>query len=345
MIMDLKQTHNEVANRLRTIDFSELYPTFRPYRFALYNDTSVCLNGEIIDKTQAFLANTAIQFNNEWIAIWQLGDNMDLDILASKLAHEMFHAHQMNLKDSRFPNDLDVLYQYDLNVDNLSRKLEENRLIVRLLEDFSTTRLERLLSLRKQRASLHPYEFDYEARIEEVEGTANYIELEVLKRLSPAKYESALAAMTKRIVDATKQIPIRILSYDIGALLLTIVMRHVNGMNLAFDSYPFPIKLLASSQPSTETILPDPEMETVIHRYHQQTKDIINSALSQHDLIAEGTFDLLGINIYNARFQDPYLVSTFFVLYLDEGEQVLQQGNFVIELDNNHKAKRIFKYS
>jgi hypothetical protein len=342
--MNLETTYTEVLKRLKKINFSSLYPSFKQYDFALYNRRNVYINGKTIDKTQEFLANTAIQYNGDYIAIWNLQDDMDLDVLSSKIVHEMFHAHQMNQNDQRFPNDLDALYIYDYNLENLSIKYEEHKLIISLLSDFSFNRYQKLLSFRKKRALDFPKETDYEMKVEEIEGTANYVELEVLKRLSYQKFEQKYKQMINRIMDIHSFIPIRIISYDIGALLLKIVFENVKDIDLSFDLLPFSSKLIENIQPYKHEVNLEESIQEVLTEYEYETKTTIEKALVQNDVVAEGTFDLMGVNIYNAKYLKPYIISTFFVMYSDNGEKVIKQGNFVIELHENHKIKRIYKY-
>lgn len=52
------------------------------------------LNNEILPKTDEFLANTAILYMSKYIATWYLTEETNLDILAYKMVHEMFHAYQ-----------------------------------------------------------------------------------------------------------------------------------------------------------------------------------------------------------------------------------------------------------
>ncbi|MBE6984252.1 MAG: hypothetical protein E7434_01320 [Ruminococcaceae bacterium] len=76
------------------VDFSSLWDGFAPLRFALYDQELCCFDGEMIKKTNDFLANTAINYRGEWIAIWNVSDEIDPKILASKMVHEMFHGFQ-----------------------------------------------------------------------------------------------------------------------------------------------------------------------------------------------------------------------------------------------------------
>ena len=98
-------------------------------KFALYTDNECFFNGAYIKKTNAFLANTSILYNGEWIAIWNVQEEMNPIVLTSKIIHEMFHGFQMMQNESRFCDDLDALYNYKYEEDNLNLKVKENKLL------------------------------------------------------------------------------------------------------------------------------------------------------------------------------------------------------------------------
>jgi hypothetical protein len=125
--MDLMTAYRETEKRLNSIDFSALWEGFERAEFALYNDSEVIFRGERLEKTDEFLANTTICFRGENIAIWMLSEETDLDVLASKLAHEMFHAYQMDKREARFPNESDGVFRYSFSPEPLSGRLRLNR--------------------------------------------------------------------------------------------------------------------------------------------------------------------------------------------------------------------------
>ena len=60
----------------------------------------------------------------------------------------MFHGFQMMNHDSRFPDELDALYNYKYEEDNLNLKLTENQLLCRLSIRFEKALFEELLQIR-----------------------------------------------------------------------------------------------------------------------------------------------------------------------------------------------------
>ena len=67
--MDLKKLYYQVKSYIDIVDFSKLWRGFEPLKFALYSDNECFFDGAYIEKTDAFLANTSILYNGEWIAI------------------------------------------------------------------------------------------------------------------------------------------------------------------------------------------------------------------------------------------------------------------------------------
>ncbi len=71
-------------------------------------------------------------------------EDVDSVILASKMIHEMFHGFQRENGESRFPDELDALYNYSYDACNLELKLIENRIIASLSESFDSEEYKRL---------------------------------------------------------------------------------------------------------------------------------------------------------------------------------------------------------
>ena len=94
MPIDLQHTAEEVAHRISALDFAQLWPGFHPYRFALYDEDTVFFNGTFFSRTADFVGNTAIVYQGEPIAIWNLEEVPDINVLSAKIVHEMFHAFQ-----------------------------------------------------------------------------------------------------------------------------------------------------------------------------------------------------------------------------------------------------------
>lgn len=341
--MDLRKLYFEVKDHIDKIDFSTLWKGFEPLKYALYDDTSCFLNGEYIEKTADFLANTSVLFNSEYIAIWKITDDIDPEILASKIIHEMFHAFQEISRETRFPDELASLKNYNYSAHNLSIKLEENKLIVKLLEHFDSKKFEQLRSLRKFRMIKHEYEYKYEAAVEQIEGTATYVELGALEQISKEKHQKVLSEMIDNIQDPIKMIPVRVLSYSVGALFFKLLKEN-DKMNFdVFSDKLTTVSILDHVQAFDGTVQICAKIQEAVDAYFRETDEIIQKAEADNCCVTEGEFDLLGVNVYNARYRNGYITTTYFVAYAGEGEQTVLHGDFVIKLNEKGKVTKILK--
>lgn len=177
----------EIKERLDVLDFEKLWPQLKRYPFALVSEELVYFeSGKIIEKDNSFLGNTAIAYEESYLAIWQLEFAMDdLDGWTAQIVHEMVHANQYQAKDSRFVKDLKML-DYPNDLSNYQNKAQENIILVNDEVD-AITRLSQIIASRKRRyESLKDYQYA-ESMIETIEGLAEYIALKVLKQLKPKK--------------------------------------------------------------------------------------------------------------------------------------------------------------
>ena len=120
--MELHEYYSEINSRIEKIDFDALWKDFKPLKFALYNDKKCFFDGQYIEKTDDFFANTAIEFNGEVIAIWNVSEPTDSDVLTSKIVHEMFHGFQTISGEKRYADEMDALFEYCYSNENLSVK-------------------------------------------------------------------------------------------------------------------------------------------------------------------------------------------------------------------------------
>ncbi len=342
--MKLNEIYEVIKTRIDQLDFSLLWNDFKPLKFALYNDKECFFDGEYIVKTNQFLANTAIKYHDEYIAIWHVSNHeIDYDILAAKIVHEMFHAFQYMHNESRFPNELEALKKYQYHADYLTKKIEENKLINHLISHFDLDQFNHFLHLRKDRMVNHPFEFAYDSAIEQIEGSANYVELETLRQLSTDKFQKALDEKQKEIVNIHKQIPVRIVCYAIGALLLYVVKKHTDIDVDGFSNKTFASMMLENIEHSSVNIKQDEEVEKFINDYIDETKRIILKVVGQNNCVARGKFDIIGINIFNARYDNHHIISYHFVAYKDKEEEVILYGDFVIRIDDDWHIESIYK--
>ena len=338
---DLKALYSDVKACVDKVRCEKLWQGFRPLRFALYNDEECFFDGNYVEKTEQFLANTAIEYNGEWIAIWCVSGEIDPEILASKMIHEMFHGFQNRNRESRFPNELRALYRYRYNEENLSVKLAENRLIAELTQAFDAEKLEQLLRYRKYRCEHFNYELVYESKVEQIEGAANYVELQALKQISREKYLRKLEQMTQNITQPCNLLPIRVVSYDIGALLLSVLKENKISVEQGFCDLTFSESLIANVDKAERCDI-DEGVVRCVENYFGSAQKKIDSAIAGGNTVMEGESRLLGVNVYNAVYLNGYMISTYFVMYGDESAPNIEYGDFVIETPEEGIVTKIY---
>ena len=341
MDLTLKELYYEVKNKIDKVDFNMIWKGFKPMKFALYNSCECFFDGEYIEKSDSFLANTAINYKGEVIAIWNVMEEVDTVILASKIIHEMFHGFQMINQELRFPDELDALYNYLYDDTNLSIKLEENKLLVELVDEFSLDKFNTFLKYRKYRFNHKTFEYNYEAMVEQIEGSANYVELMALKELSKDLFIRKLDSIKSNIVNKKSFLPIRVLCYDIGALLIYLLKENNIPFFDGFCDKPFSVLLLGDTQ---EAYIDVSSFKDEINGYYKRVEDVINNAINKNDVVIESECDILGVNFYNAVYYKGYIISIFFVMFKDGDNQRIEYGNFVIETKEKKKLTKIYRY-
>lgn len=341
MSMDLKRMYYEIKKYIDIVDFSKLWNGFQPLKFALYNDNECFYDGNYINKTDEFLANTSILYNGKWIAIWYVSEYIDPIILASKIIHEMFHGFQMINNESRFIDELDALYKYKYDEINHGLKLMENKLIHDLVNEFDLSKYNELLEIKKYRYTNYAFEYYYESSIEQIEGTANYVELISLKQLSDTLFRKKLTQMKEEIIDKNQLFPIRPICYNTGALLLLIINENNIKFDLGFSSTPFSVFMLSDIEKKEISL--DCDVKELIENYYLKAIELINKAIKQNDIVSDEPSKILGVNVYNAIYYKNYIISTFFVMYGSEDAKKIEYGNFVIETNEYKILTRIYR--
>lgn len=331
--MNLSHLYHQLNQRIQTIDFNALYPGFRPCPFALYTESECFYDGNYIDKSPQFIGNTTIEFEGQHIAIWYVLHSMDdKDQLAASIIHEMFHAYQNSQHETRYPNEMKALVEYQYHEKNLTLKLQEANIMKELSHKYNHQKFDDLLTMRVFRYHHFPYEVDYEARIEQIEGTAHYVELKALEQLNMDVAKNKWLELFEKISNPKHYFPIRVISYSIGAALLK-CCEHCTSLSFSFSKIPFSIELIKDVTSKSMEIDDDSTISELIASYHQETKQIIEKSLKKNECVLKGTFPLISLNIYNARYDQGYATSTYFVAYMDQGESKVLNGDFVIKLE------------
>ena len=339
--MDLEKLYYKVKKHIDAVDFSKLWRGFDPLKFALYADNECFFDGRYIEKTDEFIGNTSVFYNGEWIAIWYVQEQIDPVVLASKIVHEMFHGFQMMHNDSRFPNELGALYDYKYDESNLDLKLKENHLLCSLSTRFDKEMFKEFLQIRKYRSKTFGYSYHYESCIEQIEGTANFVELSCLKQLSAELFEKKLSKMRERIIDPANLFPIRVICYDIGALLLYVLTENDIAFEDGFSPVAFSEDIIADVE--EKKYASEYSTKRFLDIYNAKARETIKKAIDKNTLVADTPCELLGVNVYDAVFCENHIISTYFVMFALDGEQRIEYGDFVIETNEYRKITKIYR--
>jgi len=143
--------------------------------------------------------------------------------------------------------------------------------------------------------------------------------------------------MQAEILKKDNLIPIRAVSYDIGALLLTILKGNNIMIDESFTSIPFSesiIKNTIEEEISIELI-----MTKEINDYNLKTEKTIYNTINNNNIIVDELCELVGVNFYNAVYYKNYIISKYFVMYDDK----ILYGDFLIETKEYKKITKIYK--
>ncbi len=356
--MKLEKLYFEIVKRLDNLDFGSLYKGFYRFQFALYNDDQAFFGGNYIERPSNFIGNTSVKYDGKDIAIWHIRDEApDLDVLTSKIVHEMLHAYQNAKKDERFADERSAMVKYRYDEINISVSLMEAELMKRCLTQDSPENFNKLLSFRKLRSDSFAYEYDYESRIEQIEGTANYVELSVLSKLDSSKAKKGWVDLYKDIVNPDKYFPIRGITYYTGAAFMACLKKYTNYDTDRFSNVPFAIGALhLVESDSGVTCLPeaDEKVNKSLNAWKNWQKEVITSAIDKDELVLDGEYRLVCFNVYDACWDGKYAIISYFLGYIDGFElpttdeelfakMKMLNGNYIAEVDEDLRLFRVWR--
>lgn len=198
--MDLLETYRAVDAVLDTLDFAALFAGFQRYRYALYTDSKICLDGKILPYQADFRGNTAIEYNGAYIAIWNVEADpvADHEVLACLLVHEMFHCHQRINGEKRYPSELALLH-YPGDIENFEKKYNENLYLADAWEKNDAQALQKFARIRNGRISAYPDMVQQELKVETIEGMAEYVGLKALQSINHAKFAAVAGEYLQKL--------------------------------------------------------------------------------------------------------------------------------------------------
>ena len=344
---NLEELYTQVKEAIAKLDFEQIWEGFKPLKFALYDDEKCYFNGKYIEKTADFCANTAIEYQDDVIAIWHVQNELDLSVLTSKIVHEMFHAFQEKQGWKCFPNEKEAPFKYKYQEENLCIKYHESKLLLKLLDSFDTDTYKELLACRKYRYNKYPYEFLYESKGEAIEGTATYVEWQALKQLDKKQEKDFIDNLRDFLLDPECFFPIRITGYFTGPLMIN-AMVNAGDFFYGSENRPVIMHIMKNVKPisgSSEGTDADTEIvSAALSEYLSETKEIIENAVSNNDVVLEGPLELVSVNIGDARYYDGYLTSRAFLMYRENGEKKVIHDSYVVKMKDENTIEKVFRW-
>ncbi|MDD3401463.1 MAG: hypothetical protein PHT58_07555 [Eubacteriales bacterium] len=345
----LSLLYAQVDKKLKSLKLNQGRLCAYLFPFALFDEHSVCLmvDGEptIRDKTlygSQFVANTAIPWEGGYMATWFVAEDIDLDRLSSKMLHEMYHAHQNSVDDRRFADEQGAIFECRADAKYLSIKARENALIVQLTSICDADAMRQLAALRRTRRALYPYESEYEAKVETIEGMAQYVEMMALLQLNPMLYNESITKMKKRVLSQTEMLPIRIPCYDTGTLLLLAMAQNGIDVGRCAASCLTISEVLTGEGEETIAVETDERFVELVKNDELEQRARIDAIKDAKPLVQGEGLKLLGVNIYSARFLNGYIYSEYFVMFEDKGEEKLLEGNYLIKMADRERIEAIY---
>ena len=352
--MDLAGAYREIEKRLSRIDFPLLFHGFHRFPFALYDETQAYIDGEMIDKPAGFLGNTSVVFRGMHTAIWNLADHtMDFDTLTAKVVHEMLHAYQNASGKTRWADERAALVKYRYEAANVSARLEEADAMEKCLSEYAPEVFSRLLALRRARADRFPFAYDYESRIEQIEGSAHFVELAVLAQLDPEKAALCWKRLFSELSDPARYFPVRAVTYLSGAAFIACLRKYTSFDTDSFTDTPFSVEAIAGAAPCA---LPDPgaRVRESMDEWNEKTRARIKKTLEKGELVLDGDYRLFAFNVYDALWDGHYAVLSGFIGYT-EGRTLpttdeelfsmmkILNGDYIAQLDENMYFCRLWR--
>lgn len=308
----------------------------------------------MIPYDRRFLGNTSIEYNGEYIAIWNVASPLaeDAETLAADLAHEMFHAFQYENQEKRFPNDL-LLLAYPDAEENYKTKHYENMLLADacLSEDKKDKRayLSKFISARKYREGLVGDIINQEYLVESIEGIAEYLGCMTLKQISMDKY----LARTNAYADKLRLLngdffDIRRMLYYSGALFCILLSEagvdfyhNVNGAELPL----FTCICMCSTgeKPDINFDSSTLFLEIRSSAYRKQCK--LDAFLGIHSKRVDGEYEICGYDPMNMTKMGNSILCDNFVILKSENDAapVFIKGPLLVNLEKG-SLNRVISY-
>ncbi|WP_413381980.1 hypothetical protein [Alkalihalobacillus sp. 1P02AB] len=337
----MRTLYQEVEKRIKKVPLERLWDGFQCFPFALYNSNTVFFQDREITTDERFIANTCIEFEGQYIAIWNVEMDAidDPDILAANIIHEMFHAFQREQGEKRYVNDL-IMLSYPNDVLNYQYKHAENQFLIKALKASSVAEkkemLQQMVSIRLKRAKQIGTMIQNEFLVETIEGAAEFVGTLSLKYINSNKYEERIHNYIEMIREPREDLfNIRKLSYFTGTLYL-IALTETNILfeqNLKTESSIYETTLTYFSECDVEVDIEQSksiqaEYEAYVIKKKNEWKSFFQLPVQKVEMNSR----IVGYDPMNMVKVENQILCKHFVILKNEEEEVFFKGPLVIEL-------------
>lgn len=338
---EYEKVYTRLMDIFSSLDFNTLEVGFRQFNFALYNQEKVYFDKYSINYDNRFLGSTAIEYEGDYIAIFYLEDpkNINIDLLAKDIIHEMYHAYQFSKAISIFPDDFNVL-DYPLDSNYLSQKYHEVKRLKELFETknflASQAKIEDIENSKSFRQKQYPQISEYEEVIEELEGRAEYIGLKALAKINLKVFNQVLEDHIFNLIDDFELL----LNPRKFHLIFGALFKVISDYQLTRD-----IDIKVEEKPLSNTAVIR-SIENAIKTWCDDLKLKFDQAYDKSINIIEGNFKIIGYDPMNMfKLDNRIICQTFLVLKdLDKDIKINLSGPLILEdlSADNRQLKKVY---
>jgi len=314
------KAYEALRKRIAHVAFDRLWPGFHPYPFALYDEQKVYLLDRVIPIDERFKGNTAISFEGRMLAIWNIAMSpvRDMDVFASKIIHEMFHAYQMEEKETRFPNELEAL-RLSYDAEHLTHRFAEDRELMAYVETKDLKALDRFIGLRKTRRTRYPEHLAYEEKVEVIEGMAHDVEMLSLKQLDSKLYDREMKETLARLNNKASLMRMRARCYDSGTLIMLAFEDRIRASHGPIGKEERTLfEMVDQGQPAIDHEASDKDIAKIVVDTIREREKTIDDLKNQTEHEEEGYFRIKGLDPMNSWIFKDMLYCKHFLIVEDE---------------------------
>jgi hypothetical protein len=351
----------EIKTRVNNSSFAKFWRDFDAMPIGFFNREEVFLinsntlpegyieeDGIYIGKWDYnFVGCSITNLQENTIAIWDLDIIMPLNSIEeiySMVAHEMFHAFQMNnfsYLDKRFPDEM-LQINYPLSAINVLLWVEERKNILNAVfeEDVELRKeyISKFISCREKRREIIGRYLDYELGVETMEGTAAYIEYRVYASESHLPKSYVLSKYGKELEGYPENlINFRALCYYNGifvCLLLDTLFTDWKEEFMQSDLYLYDYFVSRLKFNRVDIALKDSRYaEYIIKKEKERRQNELDAFYKSpgYRVVIKGNMNIAGMDPMNMTPLNDYVLHRHFFRFKNGSDDIFIRGQVLVK--------------